>query len=83
MTIASSFIPAKTNANLQTGNFLHSGTDPARGDSIAAVWPAMEVIRDPFSGAGDGLVLLTWVALWDAYTAFRKAAYTRVSLKLA
>ena len=53
-----------------------------RGDSIAAVWPSIEVIRDPYSNASTGVVL-TWVTLWDAETAFRAAAYRRVGFKLA
>ena len=81
--IATNFIPGKTNANVQNANLLHSGADAMRGDSIAAVWPAMEIIRDPYSAAASGIVSLTWISLWDAYTAFRAAAYKRVSLKLA
>lgn len=78
---ASSFIPAAA-ANVQAG-ILHAGADSMRGDSIAAMWPALEVIRDPYSGAAVGTVALTWTALWDAYTAFRAQAYKRVAFKLA
>ena len=81
--IATSFIPAKTNGNIQKVNILHSGTDVMRGDSIAAMWPSLEVIRDPYSAASTGITSLTWITLWDCYTAFRAAAYKRVSLKLA
>ena len=51
-----------------------------RGDSVAAMWPTLEVIRDIYSKASQG-VLLTWVALWDAKTAFRSAAYQRLGLQ--
>ena len=84
---ASSYIPAAPNQgareNVQDGNILHAGDDPMRGDSIAAMWPALELIRDPFTKAGDGEVVLTWISLWDAYMAFRQAAYKRVAFKLA
>ena len=52
-----------------------------RGDSVAAVWPTLEVIRDIYSKASQGVVL-TWVALWDAKVAFRSAAYQRLAFKL-
>ena len=45
-----------------------------RGDSIAAVWPTLEVIRDIYSQASTGVVL-TWVGLWDLQAAFRMTAY--------
>ena len=81
--IATSFIPAKTNGNIQKGNISHSGGDVMRGDSIAAMWPNLEVIRDLYSSASTGITSLTWITLWDCYTAFRADAYKRVSLKLA
>ena len=49
-----------------------------RGDSIAAVWPALEVVRDIYSQASQG-VSITWVTLWDCQTAFREASYVRTS----
>ena len=52
-----------------------------RGDSIAAVWPALEVVRDIYSQASQGVVL-TWVTLWDAQTAFRSGSYVRTSFQL-
>ena len=89
--MASSFIPAAPDsgngANVQGGNILHAagpngGGASLRGDSIAAVWPTLEVIRDIYSQASQGVVL-TWITLWDAQTAFRSAAYQRVAFKLA
>ena len=84
--MASSYIPVAA-SDIQSGNLLHAagaigGGADMRGDSIAAVWPSLEVIRDPYTQASQGVVL-TWVSLWDAYTAFRASAYSRVSFKLA
>ncbi|MCY4468372.1 MAG: phage major capsid protein [Thiotrichales bacterium] len=86
--MASSFIPAPAGANMiQAGNIFHAagpngGGASLRGDSIAAMWPTLEVIRDIYSKASQGVVL-TWVTLWDAETAFRAAAYRRVAFRLA
>ena len=84
---ASSFVPAApangARKDVQDGCLLHAGTDAMRGDSIAAMWPTLEVIRDIYSQAGTGGVVLTWITLWDAYVAFRSAAYERVAFKLA
>ena len=84
--MATSYVPVAA-SDIQSGNLLHAagpngGGPDMRGDSIAAVWPALEIIRDPYSQASQGVVL-TWVTLWDAYTAFRASAYKRVSFKLA
>ena len=86
---ASAYIPAALDsgarANVQDGNIYHAAGGQggaSRGDSIAAVWPSIEVIRDPYSNASTG-VTLTWVSLWDAQTCFRAAAYRRVAFKLA
>ena len=51
-----------------------------RGDSVAAVWPSLEVIRDHYTKAGEGGVLLTWITLWDAVVAFRSDAYAHFKL---
>ena len=73
-------------ANIQAGNVYHAagpnGGGAMRGDSVAAVWPTLEVIRDIYSQASVG-VRLTWVALWDLQAAFRSAAYSRLAFKLA
>ena len=53
-----------------------------RGDSVAAVWPALEVVRDIYSKASQGVVLI-WVTLWDAQTAFRSDAYVRTAFQVA
>ena len=82
--MASSFVPAAA-SDIQNGNILHAagpnGGD-MRGDSVAAVWPSLELIRDPYSKASQGITL-SWVTLWDLEAAFRSGAYKRVSFKLA
>lgn len=86
--MASNFIPAATGTPaVQNGNIFHAagpngGGASLRGDSIAAMWPTLEVIRDIYTQASVGVVL-TWVSLWDAYTAFRADAYRRVAFQVA
>ena len=82
--MATSYVPVAA-SDVQSGNLLHAAGPNGgseRGDSIAAVWPSIEIVRDPYSQASVGTVL-NWITLWDAYTAFRAAAYSRVSFKLA
>ena len=85
LLMASSFVPMPDNSHFQNGNIIH-GAGPnggaARGDSVAAVWPGLSLIRDPFSKASQGVVL-TWVALWDAQTAHRAGAYSRAAFQVA
>ena len=84
---ASSYIPdATASPALQSkGNIFHlsgsNGGGIMRGDSVAAIWPTLEIIRDIYSQASQGVVL-TWVTLWDAKVAFRSAAYERVAFKI-
>ena len=82
---ASTYIPAAA-ATQSKGNLYHlagaNGGGVMRGDSVAAMWPTLEVIRDIYSQASQG-VKLTWVALWDAKVAFRSAAYYRAAFKIA
>ena len=82
--VASDYIPDAA-SNVQNGNLYHAqgpNGGAMRGDSIAAVWPTLEIVRDIYSQASQGVVL-TWVSLWDLEAAFRSAAYKRVSFKLA
>ena len=84
--VASSYVPVPASM-IQNGNIYHAagangGGASMRGDSVAAVWPSLEIIRDPYSKASQGVVL-TWVSLWDLEAAFRSAAYERVSFKIA
>ncbi len=82
---ASSYVPLAVSTQTK-GNIFHlagpNGGGVMRGDSIAAMWPTLEIIRDIYSKASQGVVL-TWVALWDAKVAFRTAAYQRVAFKVA
>ena len=68
-------------SHIQQG-YVHAGRDMARGDSIGAVWPAMELIRDPYTKAGESKTVVTAVALWDCYTAFRLESYKGIKAKL-
>ena len=80
---ASTYIPDA--ASMKQSAILHAAGDnggPMRGDSVAAVWPTLEVIRDIYSQASQGVVL-TWVTLWDAHTAFRAAAYAQVDIQIS
>ena len=82
---ASSYIPAAANTGQSKGNLFHlagsNGGGVMRGDSVAAMWPTLEVIRDIYTQASQGVVL-TWVALWDAKVAFRADAYYRAAFKI-
>ena len=84
--MASSYIPAPTGATLiQDGNIFHLGGPNGgamRGDSVAAVWPTLEIIKDIYSQASIGVVLTT-VMLWDLEAAFRASAYDRVTFRHA
>ena len=51
-----------------------------RGDSVAAIWPTLEIIRDIYTQASQGVVLTT-VMLWDLEAAFRLAAYDRLTFR--
>ena len=81
--MASSYIPDA--AAMKQSALLHAagpnGGGVMRGDSVCAVWPSMEVIRDIYSQASQG-VSLTWVTLWDASVAFRSAAYAHVGIQI-
>ena len=82
---ASAYIPVATSAGQAKNNIFHlagpNGGGVMRGDSVAAMWPTLEVIRDIYTKASEGVVL-TWVALWDAKVNFRAASYARLSFKI-
>ena len=82
---ASSYIPAATNAGQAKNNLFHLAGRTAAASCVAipvaAMWPTLEVIRDIYSKASQGVVL-TWVALWDAKVAFRASAYQRIAFKI-
>ena len=78
---ASSYIPDV--ASHKQSAILHSAGGNGgsmRGDSVAAIWPTLEVIRDHYTKANEGGVVLTWIQLWDAVVAFRSDAYKHYKL---
>lgn len=81
--MASTYIPDPA-SNIQSAILHAAGPNggSGRGDSVAAMWPALEIVRDPYSKASQGVVL-TWISLWDAKVAFRAAAYKLIGIKLA
>ena len=81
-TVQTSAHVAAPASDIQKG-YIHAGRDMARGDSIGAVWPAMSLIVDSVSKAGEGKTVVTALSLWDCYTAFRSGAYDGVKFKLA
>ena len=80
---ASTYIPAKT--SMKQSAILHAagpnGGGMMRGDSVAAMWPVLEIIRDIYSKASQGVVL-TYVALWDAKVALRAGAYKHIAVNI-
>ena len=82
--MASTFIPDAS--GMKQHAILHAmgpnGGGMMRGDSVGAVWPSIEVLRDPYTKASQGVVL-TWVTLWDAHTALRAAAYKQIDIQIA
>ena len=81
--MASVYVPAVA-SKVQAGLLHAAGPNGGamRGDSVAAMWPTLEIVRDIYTKASQGVVL-TWVTLWDARTAFRSAAYKRVAFQVA
>ena len=84
---ASSYIPsADASTGQSKGNIFHlsgpNGGGIMRGDSVAALWSSLEIIRDVYSKASQGGVILTWLALWDLRAAFRASAYSRQAFKI-
>ena len=82
--MASTYIPDEA-SNRQSA-ILHSagpnGGGNMRGDSVAAMWPTLEVVRDIYSKASQGVVL-TWITLWDAKVAFRADAYKHIGIQIS
>ena len=83
--MASPFVGSASNAGHHLLNIFHAagpnGGGIMRGDSVAAMWPTLEVVRDIYSQASQGVVL-TWITLWDAQTAFRASAYKRIAFDI-
>lgn len=82
MTIETSAHVAAAVSDIQKG-YVHAGRDMSRGDSVAAVWPAIELIRDPYTKAASSKTVITSVMLWDLFAAFRSDAYKGLKAKLA
>ena len=82
---SSSYISAAV-AGQSKGNLYHlsgpNGGGVMRGDSVAGVWPTIELIRDDYSMADEGAIKITWIMLWDFRAAFRAAAYQRLAFKI-
>ena len=80
--VASTYIPAIASKK-QTAILHAAGPNGGamRGDSVAAMWPTLEIVRDIYTKASQGIVL-TWVGLWDAKVAFRSAAYKAVAIQV-
>ena len=82
--MASVYVPSAS-SNVSKGNVLHANGQNGgtmRGDSIAAMWPTISVIRDIYTQASKAETVLTYIMLWDAYTAFRSAAYKRIAYQI-
>ena len=82
--MASTYLPDA--AGMKQSAILHgagpNGGGVMRGDSVAAMWPTLEIIRDIYSQASQGVVL-TWVSLWDAKVALRPDAYEHIAIQIA
>ena len=80
--MASTYIPAK-DSMLQNAILHGSGANgrAMRGDSVAAMWPTLEIVRDIYTKASQGIIL-TWITLWDAKVAFRADAYKLVGIHI-
>ena len=80
---ASTYIPAAS--GMKQAAILHAAGPNGgtmRGDSVAAMWPTLEVVRDIYSQASQG-VILTWISQWDAHTVLRAAAYKQRDIQIA
>ena len=81
--MASPFVGSASSGQHKLNLYHSSGPNggTSRGDSVAAIWPTLELVRDVYSKASQGVVL-TWITLWDAQTAFRASAYQRVAFDI-
>ena len=84
--MASPYVAETGGGGQRKKNYLHAssmnGGGMMRGDSVAALWPTLEIIRDIYTKASQGVVL-TWVSLWDAYAALRADAYKRIAFDIS
>ena len=49
------------------------------GVAVAAMWPTVSLIRDPYSGAGKGEIALTATGLWD-FKVLRQKSFFKITL---
>ena len=82
--LASVYVPDV--ASMKQSAVLHAGGSNGgmmRGDSVGAMWGGgIEVIRDQFTKASQGIVL-TAILLWDAHTVLRADAYKQIDIQVA
>ena len=50
------------------------------GAAVAAIWPSMQLIRDPYTNAAEGQVSLTAIQLWD-FALVRTANFVRLEAR--
>ena len=62
------------------GGLLYRAGGMGGPDAVAPVWNGIEVIRDPYSAAGNGEVILTAHMLWN-FAMTRKAAYAEIKAR--
>ena len=81
--MASTYIPNK--ASMKQSAILHAAgmNGDMRRSSAVAIWSGagLELIRDPFSKASQGITI-TAVILWDAAVAIRSAAYKHIAVNI-
>ena len=84
--MASPYVSESVAGGQKKKNYLHAagpnGGGIMRGDSVASLWPTLEILRDPYTQSSQGVVL-TFVLLWDCYTALRPSAYARVAFDIS
>ena len=77
--MVSSRIPAPA-SNIQLG-LIAKTSYPGR-NAVAPIWRAMELIRDPYSGAAHGEVALTALMLWN-FKVLRETGWALVKVRTA
>ena len=80
--MASVYVPAANaiDAHFRLQYHPHSGGPNGgamRGDSIAAVWPTLNLIRDIYTQAASGVTVLTWLELSGIVTRHFEPMLTR------
>ena len=65
----SSWFVKGADGNLAAGDewALASKSIGREGAATIAMWPSVELIRDPFTKAGEGQVVLTAIGMWDCH----------------